>query len=49
MLESIPAGRRLRIPMREESRSLNLSNAVAVVVYEGWRQNAFKSNERPEQ
>lgn len=31
----------LRIPMRPESRSLNLSNAVAVVVYEGWRQLGF--------
>jgi tRNA (cytidine/uridine-2'-O-)-methyltransferase len=30
--------RRLRIPMRPEARSLNLSNAVAVVVYEAWRQ-----------
>lgn len=31
----------LRIPMREASRSLNLSNAVAVVVYEALRQNGF--------
>ena len=31
----------VRIPMREESRSLNLSNSVAVAVYEGLRQNAF--------
>ncbi len=31
--------RRLRIPMRPEVRSLNLSNAVAVAVYEAWRQN----------
>jgi tRNA (cytidine/uridine-2'-O-)-methyltransferase len=30
---------RLRIPMRPEVRSLNLSNAVAVAVYEAWRQN----------
>ncbi len=32
----------VRIPMREESRSLNLSNSVAVAVYEALRQNAFK-------
>ena len=33
--------RRLRLPMRPEQRSLNLSNAVAVVVFEAWRQNGF--------
>lgn len=33
--------RRLRIPMRPDNRSLNLSNAVAVVVYEAWRQAGF--------
>jgi tRNA (cytidine/uridine-2'-O-)-methyltransferase len=33
--------RRLYIPMRPGNRSLNLSNAVALVVYEAWRQNAF--------
>lgn len=33
--------RRLRIPMRPDNRSLNLSNAAAVVVYEAWRQNGF--------
>jgi tRNA (cytidine/uridine-2'-O-)-methyltransferase len=32
---------RLRLPMRPESRSLNLSNAVAIVVYEAWRQLDF--------
>jgi tRNA (cytidine/uridine-2'-O-)-methyltransferase len=32
---------RLRIPMRPGNRSLNLSNAVAIVVYEAWRQNGF--------
>ena len=32
---------RLRLPMREGQRSLNLSNAVAVVVFEAWRQNGF--------
>ena len=33
----------LRLPMREGQRSLNLSNSVAVVAYEAWRQNGFKS------
>ncbi|MBL0284940.1 MAG: tRNA (cytidine(34)-2'-O)-methyltransferase [Zoogloea sp.] len=33
--------RRLRIPMRPGNRSLNLSNAAAVVVYEAWRQAGF--------
>ena len=32
---------RLRIPMRAEARSLNLSNAVAIVLYEAWRQQGF--------
>lgn len=31
----------LRLPMKEESRSLNLSNAVAIFAYEAWRQNKF--------
>ena len=31
----------LRIPMQQDSRSLNLSNAVAIVVYEAWRQTEF--------
>jgi len=41
VLEMIPAERRLRIPMRTVGRSLNLSNAVAVVAYEAWRQQGF--------
>jgi tRNA (cytidine/uridine-2'-O-)-methyltransferase len=32
---------RLHIPMQPSNRSLNLSNAVAVVIYEAWRQNGF--------
>ena len=32
---------RLRLPMRPRNRSLNLSNAVAVTVFEAWRQNGF--------
>jgi tRNA (cytidine/uridine-2'-O-)-methyltransferase len=42
MLEQFPADRRLRLPMRAGNRSLNLSNAVAVVVYEAWRQLGFE-------
>ncbi len=41
VLETFPAGQRLRLPMREHSRSLNLANAVAIVVYEAWRQIDF--------
>lgn len=41
ILESVPPQRRLRLPMVAGNRSLNLSNAVAVVVYEAWRQNGF--------
>lgn len=36
---------RLSIPMRPGNRSLNLSNAVALVVYEAWRQNAFRTED----
>ena len=42
VLESLPAEQRLRLPMRDGSRSLNLSNAAAVVVYEVWRQLGFE-------
>src|SRR5215510_8757557 len=41
VLDALPGEHRLRIPMRPGSRSLNLSNAVAVVVYEAWRQQGF--------
>ena len=41
VLDSIPPERRLRLPMRPDSRSLNLSNTVAVAVYEAWRQLGF--------
>jgi tRNA (cytidine/uridine-2'-O-)-methyltransferase len=41
ILEGFPAERRLRLPMRAGNRSLNLSNAVAVAVYEAWRQLGF--------
>ena len=39
--ESLPPEQVLRIPMREGSRSMNLSNAAAVMVYEAWRQLGF--------
>jgi tRNA (cytidine/uridine-2'-O-)-methyltransferase len=38
---AIPEQNRVRLPMRENSRSLNLSNSVAILVYEAWRQNGF--------
>jgi tRNA (cytidine/uridine-2'-O-)-methyltransferase len=41
LLESCPAEQRLTIPMRAGNRSLNLSNAAAVVIYEAWRQLNF--------
>ncbi|MCC7257647.1 MAG: tRNA (uridine(34)/cytosine(34)/5-carboxymethylaminomethyluridine(34)-2'-O)-methyltransferase TrmL [Gammaproteobacteria bacterium] len=41
LLERLPAAQVLRIPMRPGNRSLNLSNAAAVVVYEAWRQLGF--------
>ncbi|RMH93165.1 tRNA (cytidine(34)-2'-O)-methyltransferase [Lysobacter pythonis] len=41
VLEALPAGQRLRLPMRPGNRSLNLSNAVAVLVFEAWRRHGF--------
>ena len=41
LLERFPQERRLRLPMQPANRSLNLSNAVAIAVYEAWRQNGF--------
>ena len=41
-LDLMASNRRLRIPMLDNSRSLNLSNAVSVVVYEAWRQLGFR-------
>ena len=41
LLDTFPAERTLRLPMRPGNRSLNLSNAVAVVVFEAWRQVGF--------
>ena len=42
VLQRVAPERRLRIPMRPHSRSLNLANAVAVGIYEAWRQLCFK-------
>ena len=39
--DSFPPAQRLRLPMVAGQRSLNLSNAVAVTVFEAWRQNSF--------
>jgi len=41
MLQSFPEDRRLRLPMVPARRSLNLSNTVAIVIYEAWRQLDF--------
>jgi tRNA (cytidine/uridine-2'-O-)-methyltransferase len=39
--DSFPEAQRVRLPMRPGQRSLNLSNAVAVAVFEAWRQNGY--------
>ena len=44
VLNDLPSSQRIRIPMLSNSRSLNLSNAVSVVVYEAWRQSGFSKN-----
>ncbi len=41
VIDEHPPEQRLRIPLRPGNRSLNLSNAVAVIVYEAWRQQGF--------
>jgi tRNA (cytidine/uridine-2'-O-)-methyltransferase len=41
LLETFGPAQRVRLPMRAGQRSLNLSNAVAVVVFEAWRQNGY--------
>ena len=42
ILNSFTAKNKLRIPMIKQNRSLNLSNAASIVLYEAWRQNNFK-------
>lgn len=41
MIDALPQEQRLRIPMLPDSRSLNLSNACAILVFEAWRQLGF--------
>ncbi len=42
IMAALPQSQRLRIPMLPESRSMNLSNSVAVMVFEAWRQQGFR-------
>ena len=48
VIAQLPPERQLAIPMRAGNRSLNLSNAVALVVYEAWRQNDFAGAGAPQ-
>ena len=41
LIDALPLEQRIRLPMRTAARSINLSNAVAVVAYEAWRQLGF--------
>jgi tRNA (cytidine/uridine-2'-O-)-methyltransferase len=45
LLERFQSERRVRLPMRPGNRSLNLSNTVAIVVFEAWRQAGFEGGE----
>ena len=45
VLDEFAPDRRMRLPMRPGGRSLNLSNAVAVIVFEAWRQLGFRGGE----
>lgn len=47
ILESVAPANRLRLPMRPGSRSLNLSNSAAIVVYEAWRQQGYAGAAAP--
>lgn len=42
LIDSVPDDQRLRIPMKPDNRSLNLSNAAAIVLYEAWCQCGFE-------
>jgi tRNA (cytidine/uridine-2'-O-)-methyltransferase len=44
-IDALPENQRLRLPMRPDNRSLNLSNSVAVVVFEAWRQLDFSGGQ----
>jgi len=41
LIENMPMDQRIRIPMMPDARSLNLSNAVAIIAFEAWRQMDF--------
>ena len=43
ILEKFATEKILKIPMLENSRSLNLSNAVSIIIYEAWKKNSFKN------
>ncbi len=45
LMETFPTSHRIRVPMVSTSRSLNLSNAVAIIVYEAWRQAGFPTEQ----
>ena len=45
IMETFPELHRIRVPMIATSRSLNLSNAVAIIAYEAWRQAAFPAGQ----
>ena len=45
VMQSIDPEKRIRIPMKSDSRSLNLSNAVAIISYEAWRQTGFRGGD----
>ena len=42
ILDTLPAEQKLRLPMLPDSRSMNLSNTVAVMLFEAWRQNDYQ-------
>lgn len=46
IVQSVEVSHVLRIPMKPSSRSLNLSNAVAIVLYEAWRQHNFSGAQK---
>ena len=43
VIDSLPREQQVRIPMQPESRSLNIANAVTLLLYEAWRQHGFES------
>ncbi len=45
VMQSIDPENRIRIPMKSDNRSLNLSNAVAIISYEAWRQTGFRGGD----